>query len=173
MRQTRTCTEKFYSFMKVLRPSWASCDSFDSNSPSGDPLDGVGGLHEIHVMNPVKQNYNGKSRLEFFQLFFCEMAIKVSHICGNFTQRLELFTSILRTSSRMRPPTSKNYFYFTRRPSEFGNYPVSDGRQALHILGTRWGNAHLFKFALFMTRLPHIALSRKLLETFRLLPLHT
>ena len=43
MRQTRTCTEKFYSFMKVLRPSWASCDSFDSNSPSGDPLDGVGG----------------------------------------------------------------------------------------------------------------------------------
>ena len=28
---------------------------------------------------------NGKSRLEFFLLFFCEMVIKVSHICSNKT----------------------------------------------------------------------------------------
>ena len=42
----------------------------------------------------------------------------------HFTQRSVLFNSMSRTSSRMRSPTSKNYFYFARCPSEFGHYPV-------------------------------------------------
>ena len=33
----------------------------------------------------VEEQNNGKSRLEFFLLFFCEMAIKVSHICSSKT----------------------------------------------------------------------------------------
>ena len=124
-----------------------------------------GACSRSRVLNVT--NLNGKSRLEFFLLFFCEMAIKVSHIYAKISQiYLNLENEL---SDEM---SDEQELLLLRTPFVWVcNYPVRRRTAVSRYLWREMGYTLPGYVALFMTRLTHIALSRKLLETFLFLPL--